>query len=268
MSSSDGILDKLATDLKTKVDELVGGAKIQINNIITPTPGPRPSSGLRLYVPLFTYPTSSTWTTLANLKIKYPNVGFVVTINPSSGVGGSQDSNFVNGINKLKSAGCLVIGYVYTSYAARSITQVKAEVDKYKSWYSVNGIFLDEMKNTSGSEQYYKDITSYVKSLGMTYVVGNPGTSTTPAYAASVDNVLIYESSGLPSISTVQSRTDFTHPERYGIIPYGVPTLDPNYVKQVKPYVGLIYITNDSGSNPWDSLAQYLEQLIQAIQSA
>lgn len=229
----------------------------------TPTPTPQPTGKTALYVPLFTYPTSSTWTTVSTLKMKYPTVQFIVTINPSSGVGTGADSNFVNGINKLKNSNTLVLGYVYTLYGDRPINDIKTEIDKYKQWYNVGGIFLDEMDNQSGKEQYYKDITAYVKSVGMSYVMGNPGTSTTSAYAGTVDNVLIYESSGAPSLSTVQQRTNNGQPSpsKYGIIPYGVSVLDTNYVKSIKPYVGTLYITNDSGSNPWDSLPSYLDQL-------
>jgi hypothetical protein len=235
----------------------------------TPSPTPTPTTVLHgLYVPLFTYPTSSTWNTLINTKNAHPGLAMRVVINPGSGVGSSKDSNYVTGINNLKGSGIKVGGYVYTSYGSRDPNVIKAEIDNYKLWYGVDGIFFDEMSNVIGKEQYYKDLTAYVKSKGMTFTIGNPGTSTLQSFVGSVDTILIYESAGYPSVSIVASRTFNGQPSNsnFGIIPYGCLSLDTNWITQVKPYCGWIYVTNDVLPNPWDSLPSYLEQLIMALQ--
>src|SRR5262245_10440504 len=82
----------------------------------SPTPQPTPTSGL--YIALYTNPgsstvLSSTWQKCIDVKRANPNLQMVVAINPASGVGGSQNPAYVNGINKLRAAGIVVIGYVY-----------------------------------------------------------------------------------------------------------------------------------------------------------
>jgi Spherulation-specific family 4/Bacterial Ig-like domain len=218
-----------------------------------------------LYVPLFTYPTSSTWSTLISTKKSHPNLPILATINPSSGVGSSKDTNFVNGINQLKSVGITVIGYVYTDYGQRSSTVIKDEINKYKSWYGVNGIFFDEMSTTSGKETYYSSLNSYVKSSGMTFTMANPGTDTRSSYIGTVDNMIIYENQGLPSIDFLKGWHLNYNKKNFSIIPYGVSTLNTQFVNDAKNYVGYIYITNDVLPNPWNSLPSYFSNLAGAL---
>ncbi|MDG7006989.1 MAG: hypothetical protein JRN06_01950 [Nitrososphaerota archaeon] len=42
-----------------------------------------------------------------------------------------------------------------------------------------------------------------MKSLGMTYTMGNPGTSVSSSYIGTLDNLCIYESNGYPSLSFI-----------------------------------------------------------------
>ena len=148
----------------TGVKDMAGNARS--SNKVWPFTTPATTANRAgLYVPLFTYPTSSMWSTLISTKNNHPNLPIIVTVNPSSGVGSSQDSNFVTGINNLKSAGITVLGYVYTDYGQRSASVIQDEISKYKSWYGVNGIFFDEMSVTAGKESYYSSLNSYVKSV-------------------------------------------------------------------------------------------------------
>ncbi|MCB0083887.1 MAG: hypothetical protein KDE47_23265, partial [Caldilineaceae bacterium] len=66
-------------------------------------------------------------------------------INPADGVGATRDANYVTQTNSTKSRGIAVIGYVYTQYGARSLSTIKAKIDKYYQWYDFDGIFLDEL---------------------------------------------------------------------------------------------------------------------------
>jgi len=222
-------------------------------------------SSVGLYVPLYTYPTSSTWSTLVSTKNAHPNLPMLVAINPSSGVGSSKDNNFVNGINNLKSAGIKVIGYVYTSYGQRSTSAMQDEINKYKSWYGVDGIFFDEMSNSGGLEGYYSNINNFVKSTGMTFTMGNPGTDTSSSYVGTMDNIIIYERQGLPSVDSLKGWHTNYDKKNFSIIPYGVSSLDTQFINNVKNYVGWIYITNDGLPNPWDSLPSYFNNLVSAL---
>ena len=99
-------------------------------------------------IPLYTYPTDLTWNLVVQAKTTHPSVPIIAIINPNSGPGTAIDSNFVSGIKKLQNAGVIVLGYVYTRYAARAIATVEADLDFDKNWYNVDGMNFHEMANT------------------------------------------------------------------------------------------------------------------------
>jgi len=206
------------------------------------------------------------WQPLIAAKQAHPRVPIIAMINPSSGPGTSYDSNFNAGINNLRAAGIIVLGYIGTKYCAMTLSTAEGQIDTYHSFYKLDGFLFDEMKNTSGCESYYSTLTNYAKSTyGDTLIIGNPGTSTIQSYVGTVDNIIIYESQGLPSISTLQSRTFGLAKSGFCFDAYGISTLDPTYAAQASQYVGCMQITDDSGSNPYDTLPSYLSSEIAAL---
>jgi hypothetical protein len=219
-------------------------------------------------VPLYSYPTSTEWDRLINVKNAHPSVPMVAIVNPTSGPGSTWSSDYVSGINDLRNSGIKVLGYVYTSYGSRSIAEVKSEIDKYGSWYNVHGILFDEMSNIPGNENYYRELTNYVYSKGLTFSAGNPGTSTTESYIGTVDTITIYEGQGVPATSLLNDRTfaNKYHKRNFNYVAYGVPSLDTSATKNTASYLGWFYITNDNLPNPWSTLPSYLEQLVAALE--
>jgi hypothetical protein len=79
----------------------------------------------------------------------------VVIMNPNNGPDGTDADDIVYNscIDYLRSAGAAVIGYVHTKTGYpdisgfRAIADVKADVDMWKSTFTVDGIFVDEMSN-------------------------------------------------------------------------------------------------------------------------
>src|SRR3989441_12985167 len=206
------------------------------------------------------------WQPLIAAKQAHPRVPIIAMINPNSGPGTSYDSNFNTGINNMRASGIIVLGYIGTKYCAMSIATAEGQIDTYHSFYKLDGFLFDEIKNTSGCESYYSTLTNYAKSTyGDTLIIGNPGTSTIQSYVGTVDNIIIYESQGLPSISTLQSRTFGLAKSGFCFDAYGVGTLDPTYAAQASQYVGCMQITDDSGSNPYDTLPSYLSSEIAAL---
>ena len=138
----------------------------------------RAASGpMGVIIPLYTYPTDGSWATVIQAKQANPSVPFIAVINPNTGPGSSQDSNYVQGIKNLQAAGVRVLGYVATGYASNSISSEESQVNSYHSWYGVDGIFFDEMSNLASTASYYSTLDSFVHSLipGST-TIGNPGT--------------------------------------------------------------------------------------------
>jgi len=180
----------------------------------------------------------------------------IAVINPSNGPGGSRDREYVTGIENLKNAGITVLGYLYTKYGQRSRSSVESEASAYKRWYNTNGIMLDEMSNTPGFESYYSSVNDYVKSLGMTHTVGNPGTVVPASFIGTLDCLVIYENSGLPPITELQKYRGHAAPNS-AYISYGVPTLDTAFEIASAAYVRWLYITHACLPNPYDTLPSY-----------
>jgi hypothetical protein len=207
-------------------------------------------------IALYTYP-GSTWDAVAQAKLAHPSVPVVAIINPNNGPGSSRDANYVSGIQELHNAGVVVLGYDATGYASNSASSVKSLMNTWKSLYTIDGIFFDEMANWSGPESYYSDLTSYAKSLGYTMTVGNPGTDTIPSYVGTVDNLMIYENPGLPPISALQGWHTSYAKSNFSMIAFGVSSLSQSFITSASSNVGYLYITTDVLPNPYDSVPSY-----------
>jgi hypothetical protein len=225
------------------------------------------TSGAGLLIPLYIYPGSA-WTTIIQQKTAHPSVPITVIINPDNGPGSSFSSTYSTWITKLRDAGITVLGYVYTSYASRSTSSVETDINTYKSWYSVNGIFLDEMSSQAGYESYYSTLTSYAHSEGFGLVVGNPGASVPAAYVGTVNVLLIFENGYLPTASTLQSSTMGDAASNFAVVSYDVATLSSSAVSMISQYSSYIYVTNGVSPNPYSSLASYLSTLVADLQPA
>ena len=215
-------------------------------------------------VPLYTDPSSPTWAALANAKKSHPAVAVLAVINPNDGPGTAKDTSYVTGTQALKDAGVIVLGYVATGWGATSATGVvQPAIDKYVAWYpAVTGIFFDEQASDAGKEAYYSGLTQYAKSKGHTMTVGNPGADVAESYVGTVDMMLIYESKGNPTLASLGGWHQKHDKKNFGIIPYGVSTLDTAFVQGAKQWVGYHYATDDDLPNPWDSLPPYFDALV------
>jgi hypothetical protein len=232
-------------------------------SISRPTFGATPvRSGVA--IPLYNYP-DSTWTTIAQAAKANPNVPILTIINPNNGPGSSSDPTYLAGVQNLQSSGVTVLGYVATGYATSSYSStsnVESQISQYQTWYNADGIFFDEMSNTRGYESYYSTLNSYVKSNGMTYTMGNPGTSVPTSYIGVLDNLIIYESSGYPSLSFI---TYAGYPESdFGLIAFGV-SYSSSFVTGAAPLVSYMYIDNLSGSNPYSTLSSSFTQTVATL---
>jgi hypothetical protein len=145
---------------------------------------------------------------------------------------------------------------------------VRSEITKYKNWYAVDGIFFDAMSNLRGKLKYYTNLDNYVKARGLTLTVGNAGTDTRLIYIGSVDNIVIYENSGTPSLTYLGGWHSNHDKSNFSIISYDVNSLDESFVGNATQSVGYMYITDDDLPNPYDSLPDYLADLLTIIAGA
>ncbi len=216
-----------------------------------------------LIVPLYTYPGND-WDVLAKEKTNHPSIPIVAIINPDSGPG-TKDTNYVYGVQKLQSTGIRVIGYIYTANV--NYTTITRDIDEYKDWYNVNGIFFDQMSNVKGNETFYANLSNYSRSLGLNFTVGNPGIDTLPSYVGTVNNLVLYDNPDLPTVSSFEGwHTNFTK-SNFSLVSYSVDDVNKSYVDNMSKLVQYMYISNSTLPNPFNSLPGYLDNLLNILDS-
>ena len=154
-----------------------------------------------------------------------------------------------------------------TGYAVNSPVAVKADIDRWRAFYpgQISGIFFDEQSNRAGDVPYYRDLSQHAKAQGLSFTVGNPGTDSAPEYIGALDTMLIYESSGLPSVSQLGGWHASHAPSNFGVIPHAA-SFDAAFVRNARQYVQYIYLQNDTLPNPWDSVPAYFGDLLAALE--
>ena len=215
-----------------------------------------------ILVPAYFGPRSSFW---GELNFAATRVPLVAIMNPNNGPGTAQNPDYVAAINALRTAGGRVIGYVSTSYAARDTNTVKADIDRYLSFYSMDGIFLDEMTNDGIANHlnYYAALYQYIRQRGANLVVvGNPGINTLEIYLTRpvADVLVTFEAeTGYPAL-IVDGWVTKHLAQQFSHLPYNAPsaTTMTNYVNlAASRNAGWIYATDDTLPNPWNTLPTY-----------
>lgn len=141
---------------------------------------------------MYVDPSDPAWT---QARTAAPTVALLIA-NPNSGPGSTVDASYTQAILAAHSVGQIVVGYVHTSYGARPIAQVEADVDSWYTLYpAVDGIFSDETSTDAAKvTPYYKPLYDQVKAkTGKRIVVINPGTATSESYMTASDVVMSFE---------------------------------------------------------------------------
>jgi len=219
------------------------------------------SAPLKLMVPLYTYPGSS-WDSVASGASLVPTVAI---INPDSGPGNGPDSSYNSYMAKLNAAGVEMIGYVHTSYGARAIADVKADIDQYASEFPLLvGIFLDEAAATASEVAYYQELYTYIMSFpGWTYDVINPGTVPTSGYESVATQIVSFEDTGSKfSASANPSFASCSNKNQYVMISYAATSASSMQAEisaaKSKGYYGWVYVTDGAaGGSTYNSLTSY-----------
>ena len=172
---------------------------------------------LALAIPMYMDPSAPDWAQETSAANQVP----LLVANPNSGPGASADSSYSKAVATAQAAGQTIIGYIHTSYGARTIAEVEADIDSWYSFYpAIDGIFSDETAtDASLVSSYYAPLYAYVKAKGgKAVVVINPGTPPDESYMTASDVVLSFEDTyanytGMQTPAWVASypRTRFWH---------------------------------------------------------
>jgi len=188
---------------------------------------------------------------------------FYIVVNPNSGPGTEPDPFFSDVISKLRRDGKTPIGYVYTSWGERPLTEVKADIDRWLEFYpEVSGFFFDEVLLDTDKLSYYREIYSYVKSKGRYAVVLNPGTLPTNEFFSISDLIVVFEA----DYSKLKGFTASPYVEKSACVVTDVPETEWKKVLNVlKGKCSFVYITSESGSNPYSSLPDFFDDEVETV---
>lgn len=210
----------------------------------------------KMFIPAYFYPGS-----LWDQATAGAPVVDVMIMNPASGPGTSQDSNYVTAVQNARDAGIKVIGYVHTTYGQRNIDTVKGEVDTYLGWYNISGIFFDEVNSSAAGIPYYQNVSDYVKATAAPYVALNPGVVPDQGYINISDTTVIFENTysvyrtwSPPSWVNEYAASKFTHLVHATA---GTNNMKKAISSSKSRNAGNVYVTNDLLPNPWDTLPSY-----------
>jgi len=217
-----------------------------------------------LLVPAYFYPPTY-W---GGLNFAASRVPLVVIMNPGSGPGAVQDPNYVAAVNSVRAAGGKVLGYVYSSYAARDTNAIQADIDTFFNFYPLDGIFVDEMANDTGTNHYnyYAGLYQYIQTKGANLLVfGNPGTTTQEEYLSrpAVDGLMTFENDVTNYPSYVPDGWVTNHLARqFCHVAYAVTNAAAmtNVVNlAASRNAGWLFVTdeNNNAGNPYDRLPVY-----------
>jgi Spherulation-specific family 4 len=205
-------------------------------------------------------------------KKAFPLVPFNVNINPASGPGTEPSTYWTDAIDQLKSTGAVVIGYVPTGYGTRTVSNVEDMIYAYHQFYpKLDGIMFDEVSGSSTQFTFYQTITNYARSIGFSYIRANPGSPIDQGDVPLFDHIAIYESSGYPDKSTLQSRTFYPQYSKnvvgFGTTIHSQPIYNSTWLHMATKYLKWVYITDQTEPNPYSVFPLYFNQYLTDLSS-
>lgn len=209
-------------------------------------------------IPAYFYPNIA-WTTSINSA---PRVN-VMIMNPNSGPGLAQDPQYLRSVKAAQAVGIKVLGYVASAYGdqtIRPIQMIQSEINSYKKWYGVDGIFVDEVASSSSFVPYYRRITNYIRGAKGSFVMINPGMVPAASYVSMADTTVVFEGSYASYLMWIMPRWLSNYPaSKITHLVYATSaTQMPNAVKLgAARNAGELFVTDDVMSNPWDTLPSY-----------
>jgi hypothetical protein len=187
----------------------------------------------------------------------------LLVINPASGPGAAADSEYRRAIAAAQAAGSRVLGYIPTTWGARPAGEIEADIDRYRSWYGVDGIFLDEAASTEAQLTHYHALVHHARAEGAGFVVLNPGVPPARGYFDFADIVVTFEG----PIAAYRSRRppDGVAPERSAHLVYGASREQALSELSSDHAARYVYLTSGTLPHPWGTVPDYFAQELAAL---
>lgn len=209
-------------------------------------------------------------------------LGFLV-VNPANGAGAQASGKWTNQLKQARALGAKILGYTSTNVATTSAEDIKAEVEKYQSFYGIDGVFLDETitgdSRSVAKIPYYEELYKYFKKkYGESFiVVANPGTQIRENVINTADVFMTFEGSGQKYIDTfdkVNVKNYANYPkQKFWHVVYDLLPEQQDKVNELfnKAHIGWYSATDDSfvnnEKNPFNNLPsrEIIEKQVNAV---
>jgi hypothetical protein len=260
--------------MRSGVAALILGALLIFSSLAVRQDASGATSGaVHIDVPLYS-DSASVWSS----AIGASSATATVFLNPSDGPGDSLKPSYLLLVKDAQARGISVLGYVDTVWAkgAVSISQAEAAIDRYYSWYGVDGIMLDQVSDRCdpSSLSYYADLYNYVKQKpGADVVVLNPGTFVGECYAKISDVLITFEDTYANYLAYQQPDWVRNYPPGHFLhIVLDAPTtaeMQSAIRLAVARNVNGVYVTDQggNGANPYSSLPSYFDAEVSYLAS-
>ncbi|QDV38227.1 spherulation-specific family 4 protein [Tautonia plasticadhaerens] len=243
-----------------------------------PPPSPidqGPQAPLKILVPAYFFPAASGLDDWKRLLTSARRVPIVAVVNPASGPGELPNRDYADIVRGgTATAGLTMIGYVNTAFATRPRPEIEADIDRWVRFYpEIQGIFLDAQSSEGQNEDFYADLSDYVRrSIDGAIVVTNPGTACAEGYfeSGAADIAIVFENShGFDEFELPLWRFRYP-PGRFAAVPYAVKTAEAmeDAIRQAgEKGIGYLFVTDGVMPNPWRSLPPYWAELVDAVEA-
>lgn len=179
----------------------------------------------------------------------------LAVLNLDEGPGQAKDSAYPPVISRLVAAGTEVLGYVDTDFGLRPVADVRADLRRYRSWYGLRGVFLDQVAASADRLGHYREIVEGVRGT----LVLNPGVYPDPGYADLADVLVTFEgplsaykATREPLWARRLARGRFCH------LIHDVPSKAfESTLRRATRHAGTVYVTDRTGAQPWGDLPAY-----------
>jgi hypothetical protein len=194
----------------------------------------------------------------------------LLVINPSNGPGAEAAPGYRSAVRTAQQAGARVLGYVHTTYGARPAADVMADIDRYTSWYGVDGIFLDEAAHDVARVGYYAGLARQVRAGGARrLVVLNPGVVPARQYFALADVIVTFEGPYAAYGAAMDATPDWVRdqpPGRVAHLVYDASRQQALATVSHPQQAGYVYATSGSMPDPWRTVPSYLHEEEHALE--
>lgn len=194
----------------------------------------------------------------------------LLVINPASGPGAEPLAGYREAVRTAQRAGARVLGYVHTTYGARPAVDVMADIDRYMSWYGVDGVFLDEAAHDVARVGYYAALARHVRAGGARRVVVlNPGVVPARQYFALADVIVTFEGPYAAYGAAMDATPDWVRdqpPGRVAHLVYDASRQQALATVSHPQQAGYVYATSGSMPDPWRTVPAYLHEEEHALE--